>query len=283
MAPQRTPITVILPARNDAENLSRCLTELAKQDHPGPVRIVVVPNGCTDETSDIARSFTDRLPSNYSILIHDVSQQSKACALNAGDRFALPGIRVYLDADSVLSPNSLRLMHDTLQSDGINLCAPRRVIRRSSKFITRCYSKVWSALPYVNDSIICSGVYAVSATGRSRWTEFPLIHSDDKFVRLHFRSDEWHRIEEAYSVVGMPDGTRRLFRARVRWCRGNRELARHYPSLIQQDQNRYAGIVRRILGCPKLWGDIPLYAALHVSASLVARLSPRANQHRWNR
>src|SRR5580700_614934 len=46
------PVSVIVPVRNEARNLSRCLESLR-----GAGEIYVIDSGSTDETADIARSF----------------------------------------------------------------------------------------------------------------------------------------------------------------------------------------------------------------------------------
>lgn len=47
-------VTVVIPCLNDAEFLDACLTALAQQTHPAD-RIIVVDNGSTDASADVAR------------------------------------------------------------------------------------------------------------------------------------------------------------------------------------------------------------------------------------
>lgn len=54
-------VSIIIPARNEARNIERCLARLAAQPLPG-VEVVVLDDNSTDGTSDVARSFSDRLP-----------------------------------------------------------------------------------------------------------------------------------------------------------------------------------------------------------------------------
>ena len=46
------PVSVIIPVRNEAQNLARCLESLR-----GVGEIYVVDSGSTDESAEIARSF----------------------------------------------------------------------------------------------------------------------------------------------------------------------------------------------------------------------------------
>lgn len=54
-------LTVIIPARNEAGRIARCLAGLADQHLP-QLRILVLDDGSTDGTADVARAFTDQLP-----------------------------------------------------------------------------------------------------------------------------------------------------------------------------------------------------------------------------
>ena len=50
------PVAVIVPARDEAEVVSRSIGSLLAQDYAGPARIVLVDDGSTDATARIARS-----------------------------------------------------------------------------------------------------------------------------------------------------------------------------------------------------------------------------------
>lgn len=50
-------VSVVVPARNEEELLSSCLEALTTQDYLGPLEIIVVDNGSTDRTSEVARRF----------------------------------------------------------------------------------------------------------------------------------------------------------------------------------------------------------------------------------
>jgi hopene-associated glycosyltransferase HpnB len=55
--PARWPgVTAIVPARNEAASIARCVEALATQDYPGSLSIIVVDDGSTDGTGEIART-----------------------------------------------------------------------------------------------------------------------------------------------------------------------------------------------------------------------------------
>ncbi len=49
------PIDIVVPARDEAEGIEACLRSLLAQDYAGPVRIIVVDDGSSDGTGEIAR------------------------------------------------------------------------------------------------------------------------------------------------------------------------------------------------------------------------------------
>jgi cellulose synthase/poly-beta-1,6-N-acetylglucosamine synthase-like glycosyltransferase len=56
-----TKITVIIPARNEEQNISRCLQAVIDQSYPASLfEIIVVDDHSTDNTANVVRSFTNQ-------------------------------------------------------------------------------------------------------------------------------------------------------------------------------------------------------------------------------
>src|SRR5512146_73680 len=92
-------ISVIIPAHNEEGYLRRTLELLRRQNY-GWYEIIVVANGCTDATPEIARGGCDRL-----IVL---SQKNLGIARNLGARMARGELLLFLDADTSLEPMALR-------------------------------------------------------------------------------------------------------------------------------------------------------------------------------
>ena len=112
------PITVLIAAYNEEENLPETLISVAKQDYPAPVEIIVADDGSTDETVMVLKAL--RMP-NLTIL--QLDHAGKAGALTAGLKAVTTGITVCIDADTYLNPQALKRIVARLLSDPANTAA----------------------------------------------------------------------------------------------------------------------------------------------------------------
>lgn len=97
---RKTPtISVIIPAHNEERYLRKTLLALRQQSF-SKFEVIVVANGCTDRTEDVARERCDRLVV--------LSQKCLGVARNLGARMAKGDILVFLDADTLLDRHALR-------------------------------------------------------------------------------------------------------------------------------------------------------------------------------
>lgn len=95
-------IVTLIPAHNEAASIAGTIEALLAQ-HRVPDQIVVIPNGCTDDTAEIARRYA------VSVLELPKLENKKSEALNTGwQKFALTAdVVICLDADTILPPNAV--------------------------------------------------------------------------------------------------------------------------------------------------------------------------------
>jgi len=101
-------ISVVIPVFNDARLLRRCLDALAAQTRQAD-EIVVVDNGCTDDSVAVARAGGAR------IVVEQLRGIAPASA--AGFDAAHGDLLVRLDADSVADPGWLRHIEQRFDAD----------------------------------------------------------------------------------------------------------------------------------------------------------------------
>lgn len=109
--------TVIIPARNEAENLTECLESIANQSYPSSlVQVLVIDDHSEDETLAIARDFAERYPHFEALELKAHLPEGKQLnaykkeAIDLGVSKANGELIVTTDADCVLLPDWLMLM-----------------------------------------------------------------------------------------------------------------------------------------------------------------------------
>jgi cellulose synthase/poly-beta-1,6-N-acetylglucosamine synthase-like glycosyltransferase len=96
-----TACSILIPAHNEAGYIEPCLEALLASDATGAaVEVIVMCNGCRDGTAGIARGYATQFAARgWPLTVLDLAQGGKMGALNAGDRIAQHGARIYVDAD----------------------------------------------------------------------------------------------------------------------------------------------------------------------------------------
>lgn len=271
--------SVIIPAHDEGAVIARCLAAVAASDRPGELEVVVVANGCGDDTVERARDFETLLPR---LTVVDLTTPSKTAALNAGDEIATAFPRVYLDADIEFGPGALDALVEALEAPRARVAAPRVVfdISRAS-WAVRCFFDVFEKLPYATNGLVGLGVYAVSREGRARFERFPELTADDLFVQQWFRADE--RLETSGTFrVSVPQRLRDLVAVRTRGVTGKTELAElditpHPLSEVSSSTVRaFAAIIRRD---PRM----AVAVAVYVGVTFASRARARSADGHWLR
>lgn len=100
-------MSVVIPAHNEESQLPAALDNLLSQDYPGPrPEIVVGLNGCTDGSRWAAR--------RPGVRVAEDSRAGMSFGKNLGARAASSDMLVFVDADTRLPPDGLRLMAEAV-------------------------------------------------------------------------------------------------------------------------------------------------------------------------
>lgn len=213
-----TPLPSFVIAAHDEEKvIGACLTALIAQGVP-PTRIVVVPNGCSDRTADVA--------SGYGVVVVDRPEPGKAGALNAGDDVAPAGPRVYLDADIVAPPGAVAALTARLgAAPAVHAVVPGRRLETAGRpLAVRAYSAISERLPAFRTGLFGRGMIMLSEEGRARFDAFPAMVADDLFLDSQFAPTEKASVEAVVVSVEAPFTTRELLNRLVRVRRGNAQM-----------------------------------------------------------
>lgn len=100
------PVSIIVPARNEASNLPRLLPSLCTLQYPGRLERIVVDDNSTDETAVIAQNFGVQL---VSLDGPPAGWLGKPYACHRGTAVAQGEWLLFTDADTEHTPNGLAL------------------------------------------------------------------------------------------------------------------------------------------------------------------------------
>jgi glycosyltransferase involved in cell wall biosynthesis len=276
---QATPISVVIPAHNEAAVIARCLSHLTRGARPGELDVIVVCNGCSDETAEIARSFAP------TVRVLESPVAGKPAALNLGDENARGFPRFFVDADIVLPLADLRKVAEVLRQGQIHGAAPRMEVDLASRpWPVRAFYEIWLRTPYVQGEMLGCGVYAISEEGRRRFDRFPQIIADDCFVRLLFAPGERRCVQEATFRMTPPETLRQLIHINVRRQVGMEEMADRYPQATTDERGEQRRALLRLLRQPGLWPALAVYLYAKLATLALHRWKRlRGRQREWNR
>lgn len=272
--------SIVIPAYNEGSVIERCLNAILTGAAPGELEIVVVCNGCKDDTAARARGFGDR------VKVVETPVGSKIGALNLGDEHVTGFPRFYVDADVQLSASAIREVAGLLGDDSpILVAAPRAIVAYEDRpFLVRSFYRVWTRLPYFRENMIGSGVYAFSRRGRARFDRFPDVISDDEYARLIAAPDERRASEHATFTIHPPRTLAGVLAINTRARAGNYELRQKFPEMQAHASTSSSRSLGVIATTPSLWLHAPLYLGVMFLAKLRAHEKLRKRQEKvWDR
>ena len=162
-------ISIIIPACNEQEYLEDTIQSIRAQNHKH--EIIVVCDGCTDNTPGLATKLADKF-----VILNQ--RKGPATAKNEGVNLAKYDKLVFLDADTKLTENSLKEISKCLDNDYIGTCkrqpSNKKLKHKIMNFCINLYP-----LPLTNGIIFCTKQTFNKIKG------FPEIKKgeDGKFIR----------------------------------------------------------------------------------------------------
>jgi glycosyltransferase involved in cell wall biosynthesis len=271
-------LSIIIAAHNEASVIEETLRSILANRLDRTMQIVVVANGCTDDTAARARSFGDR------VQVIETATPGKANALNLGDNAAIYFPRAYLDADIQITDNALQGVVDAFKDPTCRVATPtaKHVYQGWNPFLAGYY-QLWRSLPYVRNAVMGGGFYAIDRVMRSRFAEFPAITADDKFVHSLATAAERRVVPGCYATVKMPETFHDLLRVKTRWTYGNMELDATHPDLKCNGASRYDSAAGHLLMRPWLWPHIPAFVFVYMYTKRAARRRFAEKAPQWDR
>ncbi|TGN63974.1 glycosyltransferase [Nocardioides eburneiflavus] len=270
--------SVVIPAHDEAASIGRTLRALRTGLGGHELDIVVVCNGCSDDTAEVARRADPRAR------VLEIAQPSKNEAVRVGNAATDVFPRVHLDADIELEGSAVLALLAPLDDAGVLATAPLRSVPRAgcSRWV-RWYYDVWEALPNVESGLFGRGVVVLSREAQARVAAQAEMMNDDLGMSDAFSAAERRVVTGAVAVVRPPRTVPDLVRRRIRVATGNTQAARLG---VRRPASRTR--VRTLAGLavtrPGLALRVPVFLGVYVAAALGARRAVRAGDFQtWQR
>jgi glycosyltransferase involved in cell wall biosynthesis len=239
----RALVGVVVPAHDERAVIGRCLRALAAGTRPGELEIIVVANGCRDDTATVAKT----VGAGRNVTVLETPVAGKANALRLGDEHCGTFPRLYLDADSVLTGAAVLDMATALTASGRPACAPvPEFDLEGASWPVRGFHRALHGLLGQRNSLSGAGAYMLDAAGHQRVFPLPDVLADDGWVHRTFRPDERAVVDTARVSVRLPRTVPAMIRRRARVRLGNQQLDRlgRPPTEPPLRPGALAGLVR---------------------------------------
>ena len=234
------PVSVIVPAYNEKECIANTLRSLAQSTHP--IEIIVVDDGSTDNTSEIAESLG--MP-NVRVIRQE--NAGKPAALNNGVRNASYDIVVMMDGDTVFEPDTVRQLVQPFADPEVGAVAGNAKVGNRDTIIG-----AWQHIEYVMGFNLDRRMYdllrcmptipgAIGAFRREAvlavggMSEDTLAEDTDITIAMHRQGRRVVYQEHAKAWTEAPGSLKQLWSQRYRWSYGTMQaLWKHRKSLTDK-------------------------------------------------
>jgi hypothetical protein len=207
--------SVVIPAHNEQAVIGRCLRALAEGTDDGELDVIVVANGCHDDTAAVATA--------EGATVIETPVGGKANAIRLGDARCGTFPRLYLDADSELTGTAVKAMIAAVRDH--LACAPVPDYDLTGvSWPVRGFHRALHALLGERDSLSGAGAYLLTEAGHARVFPMPDVIADDGWVHRSFTADERLAVAAARAKVRLPRTVAALIRRRARVRLGNQQL-----------------------------------------------------------
>jgi biofilm PGA synthesis N-glycosyltransferase PgaC len=243
-------LTLLVAAYNEERDIAQTIAYALDQKYPGPLRIVVIDDGSTDETVSIARAFA-RLDERVHPLV--VPHGGKAAALNAGLRATSTPLVATIDADTLLMPDALRrIVSRMLLSPADTVAVAGSVMVRNSRDSLVTAAQTWDYFLGIGSikrqqallqaTLVAQGAFSVYDTQALRAAGgWPDCIGEDIVMTwaLLERGGRTTYEPSAVAFTEAPITLRSLARQRRRWARGMIEGLRTYGRTLLRQRLPY--------------------------------------------
>ncbi len=277
--------SVIIPAHNEANVISRCLNAVYSGKPSGDYpEVIVVANGCSDDTAQVARNAAPLAT------ILELKRSSKTSAMNAGRERASYFPQVFLDADVECSLAALGALCEALREEkGHAASLPAQFDLSRASWPVRAYYRVWIRQPYAKRVLGGSGCFAISKEALEEIGPFPEVIADDFWALSRVADDQRMLVTKdsngnsVVSYVTPPSSMLEQIQVEARRRLGSDQIRQEFPNQ-QLVQASGSSLVKSAFANGSSPWDATAFLGMKFASLLLSRWRKlRGNEHSWVR
>ncbi|MFC4148984.1 bifunctional polysaccharide deacetylase/glycosyltransferase family 2 protein [Micromonospora mangrovi] len=224
--PVDAPVSVIVPAYNEAANIAATVRSLVSSAYPA-LEVIVVDDGSSDGTADIVERLRLR-----GVRVIRQANAGKPAALNTGIRAARADLLVLVDGDTVFQPDTVHRLVQGFADARVGAISGNTKVANRRRLLGR-----WQHLEYVIGFNLDRRMYDVlecmptipGAIGAFRREVLLAVGgvpadtlAEDTDLTMKVLRAGWRVVyeENAIAWTEAPSSLRQLWRQRYRWCYG---------------------------------------------------------------
>ena len=231
-------VAIVMPGFNEQDAIAASLRSLLSLDYPaGKLELVAVDDGSTDGTLEAMRAVASE---NARVrVIGFPENRGKRAAMAAGIRATTAEIVAFVDSDSVLEPDALRVLVQGFHDPKVGaICGHADVLNVRETWLTRmqavryfvAFRVVKAAESIFNCVTCCSGCFSAyrreAIAPHLDWWEnqsflgIPSTFGDDRsLTNCVLRKWKVRYESQAVSHTAVPTGFRQFMKQQLRWKR----------------------------------------------------------------
>ncbi|MBI5355146.1 MAG: glycosyltransferase family 2 protein [Candidatus Aenigmarchaeota archaeon] len=231
-------ITFLVPAFNEEKNIGRCIDSLLSMDYGGEVKIVVINDGSTDRTGEIAKQYAGKVT-----VLEKPNEGKKSKALNyaLGKLPVSTELTACMDADSYVSKDYLkRIVEHMGNADAVTPAmkvSEPRTIYQMVQWVEYCFAiflrRVFSVFECQYVLPGPGSIYRTASLKKAGYFDENNLTEDMELAfRMHDNGQKIGNCVNAFVYTECPDTFRKLLKQRVRWYRGYLQNVFKYRHMI---------------------------------------------------
>jgi len=236
------PVTIIVPAYNEAGGIEATLRSLIRSRWPYPLWVIVVDDGSTDGTAEVVDHL--RLPG---VTLIRQPNAGKAAALNRGLAATRTEVVVMVDADTVFERGTIAELVGPLADPRVGAVSGNAKVLNRRRLIGR-----WQHIEYVMGFnldrrmlAVCGAMTTIpGAVGAFRTAALRRVGgidhdtlAEDTDVTIAVARHGWRVVycDRAIAWTEAPSTVGDLWRQRYRWCYGTMQAAwKHRRAMLER-------------------------------------------------